>query len=169
MTASEPSASLDARFSSGDATAASWAEAVAALESAEIFWLSTVRPGGRPHVTPLIAVWLDGMLYFCTGPDERKAKNLGQNDHCALTTGCNTLAHRLDLVLEGEAEQVRDDATLQRVADRYEQKYDGWHFTVQDGAFIGDGGRADVYAVKPRTVFGFAKGDSFGQTRWQFG
>lgn len=168
MTDSEPSASLDSRFSSSDAIAASWTEAVAVLKSAEIFWLSTVRPDGRPHVTPLIAVWLDDTLYFCTGPDERKAKNLVQNNHCALTTGCNTFAHRLDLVLEGDATPVRDDATLQRVADRYEQKYEGWHFTVQDGAFTGDGGKAEVYAVNPRTVFGFAKGESFGQTRWQF-
>jgi hypothetical protein len=32
-----------------------------------MFWLSTVRPGGRPHVTPAAGVWLAGALYFCTG------------------------------------------------------------------------------------------------------
>jgi hypothetical protein len=40
------------------------------------FWLSTARPDGRPHVTPFIAVWLDEALWFCTGADELKAKNL---------------------------------------------------------------------------------------------
>ncbi len=29
---------------------------------------STVRPDGRPHVTPLLAVWADDALHFCTGP-----------------------------------------------------------------------------------------------------
>jgi len=37
-------------------------------------------------------------LYFCTGPHERKARNLGQNPHCVLTTGCNTLKEGLDVV-----------------------------------------------------------------------
>ncbi len=46
------------------------------LEASEIFWLSTVRRDGRPHVTPLPAMWLDGALHFCTGPEEQKAKNL---------------------------------------------------------------------------------------------
>jgi len=32
------------------------------LEKAEVFWLSTVRPDGRPHVTPMVSVWLDGAL-----------------------------------------------------------------------------------------------------------
>jgi hypothetical protein len=40
-------------------------------------------------------------VYLCTGPAERKAKNLAQNPNCALTTGCNGLADGLDLVVEG--------------------------------------------------------------------
>jgi predicted pyridoxine 5'-phosphate oxidase superfamily flavin-nucleotide-binding protein len=72
----EPIAELDARFSSEGATPTQWTEARQLLEAAEVFWVSTVRPDGRPHVTPLIAVWLDEALYFCTGPTERKNKNL---------------------------------------------------------------------------------------------
>ena len=64
MSAGEPTAELDARFSSDGATALPWADVVAALERAEMFWLSTVRRSGRPHVTPLPAVWLDGSLHF---------------------------------------------------------------------------------------------------------
>ena len=36
------------------------------LEIAEVFWLSTVRADGRPHVTPVAAAWLDGILRFQT-------------------------------------------------------------------------------------------------------
>ena len=76
MAVSAPVAELDARFSSEGATPTQWREARRRLEAAEVFWISTVLPGGRPHVTPLIAVWLDGALYFSTGARERKARNL---------------------------------------------------------------------------------------------
>jgi hypothetical protein len=159
---------LDGRFSSPGATAVPWAEARDRLESAEIFWLTTVRPDGRPHVTPLLAIWLDGALYFSTGADERKAKNLGQNPHCILTTGCNALNEGFDLVVEGDAARVSDEATLERLAGRYRTKY-GWQFAVREGTLQGDEGNvAQVYAVRPATAFGFGKGEPFSQTRWHF-
>lgn len=130
-----------------------------------------MRPDGRPHVTPLIAVWLDGALCFCTGADERKAKNIGQNAHVVLTTGRNTINEDgLDMVVEGDAVRVRDEATLQRIADAYEAKYgSAWHFDVKDHAFNGQQGNiALVFAVVPSTAFGFGKGIVVSQTRWQF-
>lgn len=51
--ANEPETELDQRFSSTDATATSWADGRERVEKAELFWISTVRPDGRPHVTPL--------------------------------------------------------------------------------------------------------------------
>jgi nitroimidazol reductase NimA-like FMN-containing flavoprotein (pyridoxamine 5'-phosphate oxidase superfamily) len=38
-----------------------------------------VHPEGRPNVAPLIAVWLEETLYFCTVEHERKAKNIAGN------------------------------------------------------------------------------------------
>jgi general stress protein 26 len=162
----EPTAELQPHFSSDDATATPWAEARAQLERAEIYWLSTVRPDGRPHVTSLLCVWLDGAVYFCTGPGERKARNLAHNPNCVITTGCNVLKG-LDVVVEGKAVQVRDEATLQRLAAIYASKY-GWHYEVRDGAFSGGGGLALVYEVAPMTAFSFGKGDISGQTRYRF-
>ncbi len=49
---------LDPRFSDPNADPTSWDEARRALESAELAWITTVRADGRPHVTPLVAVWL---------------------------------------------------------------------------------------------------------------
>jgi general stress protein 26 len=167
MTTIEPVAELDARFSSPEATPLPWETASALLTQAEVYWLTTVRPDGRPHVTPLLAVWQDEALYFCTGPTERKADNLAHNAHCILTTGCNTFAEGVDLVVEGDAKQINDEAVLQRLADQWATKYD-WHFDVRDGAFYGDGGRADVYEVRPAKVLGFGKGETFSQTRWRF-
>ena len=169
----EPIADLDTRFSSHGASAKAWSEAERQLRDAPVFWISTVRPDGRPHVTPLIAVWLDGALYFCTGPGERKAKNLARNAHCILTTGCNALDEGFDVVVEGDAVRVTDDGNLSRIADAYVSKYgDDWRFEVSDGAFAHQGGHegsvALVYEVAPATAFGFGKGEEFSQTRWRF-
>jgi general stress protein 26 len=170
MVEREPVTDLGA-FSSDGAVASEWAKALADLQGAEVYWLSTVRPDGRPHVTPLLGVWLDGGLYFCTGPAERKAKNLAQNPNCVLTTGCNGL-DGLDLVVEGAAAEVSEGAELRSVADIFESKY-GRHFTAPDGTWFGlgeaiRGGDALVYRVGPSTAFGFGKGRQFSQTRWRF-
>lgn len=158
MTAKEPVTELDARFSGEGATPTAWTAARKRLEEAEVYWLSTVRPDGRPHVTTLIAVWLEGALYFATGPTERKAKNLVQNQHCIITTGCNALNEGLDLVVEGDATKLSDDAKIRRIADAFESKY-GSEWRVDGGAL--------VYEVAPSRVFGFGKGE-FSQTRWRF-
>jgi len=53
-----------------------------------------------------------------------------------LTTGCNRWDGGLDLVVEGEAVQVTDDAVLGRVAGAFAAKWDGrWQFTARGGCF----------------------------------
>ena len=91
---------LDQRFSEPGGEAIAWERAEQALAEAQLFWISTVRRDGRPHVTPLVAVWLDGVLHFCTGPGEQKALNLEGNPQVALTTGCNGWEDGLDVVVE---------------------------------------------------------------------
>jgi hypothetical protein len=71
------------------------------LAESEMFWLSTVRGDGRPHVTPLPAIWLDGTLYFCTGPQEQKTRNLESSSRCVLAAGGNQFRSGLDVVVEG--------------------------------------------------------------------
>ena len=55
-----PVTQLDERFSGPGTDPTTWASAREVLEGAQISWISTVRADGRPHVTPLVAVWLDG-------------------------------------------------------------------------------------------------------------
>jgi hypothetical protein len=73
-------------------------------------------------------------------------------------------------VIEGEAVRVNDGALLQRIADLYETKYGhAWHFTVRDNALYGATGNvALVYKVAPTTAFGFGRGATSSQTRWNF-
>ncbi|HEX5824146.1 MAG TPA: pyridoxamine 5'-phosphate oxidase family protein [Candidatus Limnocylindrales bacterium] len=167
MTAApEPATELDTQFSSPGAVATPWAAARQVLQDAEIFWLSTVRPDGRPHVTSLIAVWVDDAPWFTTGPTERKARNLAANPVCVLTTGTNALSEGLDVVVEGVALRVTDHGTLQRVADAYAAKYpEPFHFTVEDGGFVGG---AMAFRIRATKAFGFGRGAAYSQTRWRF-
>jgi len=165
-----PVTDLDPRYSGPGAVPTDWEAARERLAGAGVYWLSTVRPDGRPHVTPLLAVWLDGAMHFCTGAEERKSRNLADNPHCVLTTGNEALDEGLDLVVEGDAVPVRDDAALRRLAEAWAAKYgEEWRFEVSGGAFRHPGGGAAlVYEVAPVTAFGFRKGD-YSQTRWRFG
>jgi general stress protein 26 len=160
---------LHQQFSSEGATATPWQEARGRLEKAEVYWLSTVRPDGRPHVTPMVAVWRDGALYFTTGSTERKAHNLARNSHCIITTGCNSLAAALDLVVEGDAAMVSDKATLRRLAETFAAKYDApFNFKASDFTGSGEGGDVLVYEVRPTKVFGYGRGEHYSATRWRF-
>ena len=155
-----------------DSAAGEWETARQIVETAPAtYWLATVRPDGRPHVMPILSVWVNGMLFFATGQGTQKARNLVLNSHCVVAVE----QEPLDLVIEGSARKTRDDETLRRVAERYATIYD-WHFTVRDGAFHDTEGAPtagpppyDVYEVTPRTAFGLPVGVSFGPTRWDFG
>ena len=166
---------LHSDFSSPGATATSWAEVVEVLERAEIFWIATVRPDGRPHVTPLPAMWLDGALHFATGLEEQKGRNLSRNPNCTLTTGTNSYRQGLDVVVEGTAERVTDRATLERLARMWESRLD-WPYDVGDDGFRHrpdgrapnvDAGSVPVFAVRPSKVLSFARGEDFVQTRYR--
>jgi len=160
-------------FSDPDAEPMPWSAGREQVITADTFWLSTVRPDGRPHVTPLIAVWHGEAIWFSTGPEERKAKNLVENPRCVLTTGRSDLVDgALDVVLEGEAEQVTVDAELEPIAAAFAAKYgtETWGYVVREGAFIHEASaaRALVSRVRPVRGLGFRKGDSFSQTTWRF-
>ena len=90
--------------------------------SRDRFVAGTNGEDGGPHVTPLIAVWLDDALYFCTGPDERKARNLARNPYCVVTTGSNALGEGFDVVVEGTAARVNDDDRLRGMVGAYRLK-----------------------------------------------
>jgi len=173
---STPTTVLDARFSDPGASATRWEDAVQALTDAQLFWITTVRADGRPHVSPLVAVWLDDQIHFCTGPEEQKAHNLRTDPHVILTTGCNQWNRGLDVVVEGDAVRTTDEATLQRLAGAWRTKWEGqWQYEVHDGMFRSRsdaGGAADaidalVFSVSPTKILAFGKGE-FTQTRHVF-
>jgi nitroimidazol reductase NimA-like FMN-containing flavoprotein (pyridoxamine 5'-phosphate oxidase superfamily) len=168
MSDSEPETVLGP-FSSPDAHATPWASALTVIDEAEVFWLSTVRPDGRPHVTPLLAAWTLGGLCFTTGAEERKAHNLGQNPRCVLTTGTHSLTG-VDVVVEGIASVVGEHAERVGAVADFEQKY-GAYLTGPKGPWFGLGeavvaGDVRLYRVAPTVGFAFGKLPVPSQTRY---
>jgi nitroimidazol reductase NimA-like FMN-containing flavoprotein (pyridoxamine 5'-phosphate oxidase superfamily) len=158
----------------------SWARALERLEQefqlqapgtddhSHTHWLATVRPDGRPHVAAVGVVWLHGAFYFSAGARTRKAKNLAQNPQSVISIA----AEGIDLVLEGKASKVSDDALLSRVAEALSAL--GWTPTVRDGAFYQDYSAPsagpppwEVYEFRPKTIFGVATREPYGATRWR--
>jgi Pyridoxamine 5'-phosphate oxidase len=147
----------------------SWELATSSLRDADTYWLATVRPDGRPHAVPVLAVWLDEALHFVASPTSRKAGNLAADPHCVLTTG----VPGIDLVVEGTVTQIRDEPTLHRVAQAYATKY-RWPVEVRDGAFHGEGAPTagpppyEIYRVRATTVFGFPTEETTRPATWRF-
>src|SRR5260370_2300951 len=112
---SEPVTDIDSRFSDPGAAVIGWDTTRELLEAAELFWICTVRADGRPHVTSVVAVWVEGAVCFTTGAEEQKFVNLRSNPHVVLTAGCSRWDQGIDVVVEGEAAQVTDDAELGEV------------------------------------------------------
>jgi hypothetical protein len=150
-------------------TATSWDEGRERFGGAPVYWLATVRPDGRPHVMPVQGVWTDGAAYICTFHGSVKDQNLAANPNVSVTFGQDAL----DLIFEGAATKVADDAILGRVGDAYKAKY-GWQVAVRDGVFFGDSGSGmgeipwAVYEIAPARGFGFATDKGFSATRWTF-
>jgi nitroimidazol reductase NimA-like FMN-containing flavoprotein (pyridoxamine 5'-phosphate oxidase superfamily) len=165
-----PVTTLDPRFSDPAAAPTGWEQTRRALDAAELFWITTVRADGRPHMTPLVAVWTGAALYFCTGVQEQKYVNLRGNRHVILSTGCNDWDRGLDVMVEGEAVPVTDEDTLTRLAEAWRAKWDGrWNYQVRDGFFYHPGSTepVQVFAVAPAKVLAFTKG-AFSHTRHVF-
>ncbi len=143
-----------------------------ALADTRLYWLATVHPSGRPHVRPVLAVWLDGALYSTSTGASRKGRNLAADPRCTVTARTDTM----DVVLEGTASQVTSEQALLRVAEAYRTKYD-WPVTVTGSAFDAPYGAPTAgpppyypYEITPATVFAFGTADEYGgrTTRYRF-
>ncbi len=133
------------------------------------FFLATVRPDGRPHSAGVGAVWVDGALYFVSGPGTRKSRNLASNPACSISVRLRGI----DLVLEGDAQRVTDPGTLERLADVY--RTGGWPASVEGEAFTApysapSAGPApwNLYRLTLHAAVGVASAEPYGATRWDF-
>lgn len=168
-----------------DRGAAPWASAEERLENPErprTYWLATVRGDGRPHVRPIIGMWTEGAFYFISGERTAKGRNLAREPRCSVVTGTTTLPS-LDLIVDGVASMVTDEATLRSVIEAFRTKME-WPLEVRDGRVHGPNAPTAgpppyaLWQVRPSSVIGlpgmtgmeeFAPEDLPRPTRWDFG
>ncbi|HTJ61197.1 MAG TPA: pyridoxamine 5'-phosphate oxidase family protein [Candidatus Saccharimonadales bacterium] len=134
------------------------------------WFLSTVRPDGRPHAAGVGVFWDDEKLWFTSGPRTRKSRDIVENANVVLSVGLSGL----DLVIEGNATRVTDPAALERLAAI--ARGQGWPARVTEGGLTAEysapsAGRPPwyLYVVTPVTAFGVATAEPNGATRWRFG
>lgn len=163
---------LDSRFSDPAAVATTWEETERALERAQVFRLTTVRADGRPHMTPVVAVWGEGAVHFHTGDGEQKYLNLQSNQNVVLSIGGEDWDRGLDVIVEGRAVHVTDQAVLEGLVGLWADKWDGrWTLVAGADGAVHDtdfGGTSQLFTVVPSKVFAHAKGDPFGATTHRF-
>lgn len=133
------------------------------------FFVSTVRPDGRPHTAGVGAVWVDDALYFVGGPGTRRSRNLAGNPACSI----GVRLRGMDLTLEGAAHRVTDADTLNRVAEVY--RAGGWPATVEGDALTApfsapSAGPAPwhLYRLTLHRAIAVASAEPPGATRWDF-
>ena len=141
----------------------SWDWAVDRLQSAIHYWISTTRPDGRPHVAPVWAVWVDGMIVFESGSNSRRSRNIAANPAAAVHIESGD-----DIVIvEGVAEAIGGpDPDLEaKLIDAFASKYGRYDYEY-DPANWQNGG---LYLVRPRKVLAWGRFDIQDATRWTFG
>ncbi|MDX6311505.1 MAG: hypothetical protein QOF44_969 [Streptomyces sp.] len=140
-----------------------WAEVRKRLEPARSYWICTASAAGGPHAMPVWGVWVDGRLWFSTGPQTLKARDLAADPRVAVH-----LENASDLVsLRGRAEEVPAGEVPAEVDAAYAAKYvmprtgEAAPITVRDSR---------VFAVTPVTGHSWYEGAFIeSMTRWRFG
>jgi general stress protein 26 len=132
-----------------------WKWAEQRLTKARNYFLTTVRPDGRPHVMPIWGLWIGNAFYFSTGKTSIKARNLASNPNCVLCPGDADEA----VIVEGNAAKTTSRTILKKFKTAYLKKYD-WDVSSMT---------EPLYVLRPRVVFGqIEETYTESATRWTF-
>jgi Pyridoxamine 5'-phosphate oxidase len=133
-----------------------WTWAVERLRDSLRYWVATHGPDGPPHLAAVWGVWVDDALYFSTGGQSRKARNLAADPRCSIAP-----ADAADsVVLTGVAVRVTAARSVAGVRKVYVAKYGEGFPSPKENP---------LYAVRPTIVIGIEE-TSFATspTRWRF-
>jgi hypothetical protein len=132
-----------------------WSWAAGQLTDSRNYWVSTTRPDGRPHGSPVWGVWLDDGVWICIGRNSVKARNIARNPAVSIHLESGDRV----VILEGALAEQREG--LEPFFDAYEAKYE----YRPDPAALD----ASVYALFPETALTWIERD-YRRTpvRWVF-
>ena len=98
------------------------------LSDDEIAWLTTVRPDGTPHVTPVWFVFDHATWWVSCNANSVKVRNCGVHSAVALALD----GGGAPVVAEGAASVTSTDFPA-NVVRMFARKYDGWDIEAADG------------------------------------
>jgi len=130
-----------------------WTDVEARLVNATSYWLTTVRPDGRPHVVPRWGVWLDGRFWYDGAPTTVHVQNLTTNPACSLNLESGTEA----VIVEGESRpaQAPAEGLGARIAAAFVKYHDLGYSPAAD-AWAGEGGGGLRVLIPRRALAWFA-------------
>lgn len=99
-----------------------WKDVEGDLMLAQMYWITSLEEG-IPHTVPVIGVWHEGALYFCSPRSEHKHQNLKANTVCQALTGSSQLTAGIDVAIHGHAEEVEDMEGRALFAEQLNAKY----------------------------------------------
>ena len=137
-----------------------WSWALERLTRSHDYWLATVTPQGVPHLMPVWAVWHQDALWFSSANGSRKARNIGAEPRCSLSTD-NPIE---PVVVHGSARRVADAHELSVMLAAENAKYG-----TSYGPEMVDPSANSVFVVQPEWAFALDTGDFAGSpTRFTF-
>jgi hypothetical protein len=135
-----------------------WQWARDRLTHSHDYWLATVWPASRPHVTPVWGVWRDDALWFSCSRRSRKARNLEANPVAVATTDDPANP----VIVEGEVVRVLERDSVAAFAQWCDTKYE----TNYGVEFFGDPNNA-CFRIEVAAVIGISGRDFSGSpTKW---
>jgi uncharacterized pyridoxamine 5'-phosphate oxidase family protein len=139
-----------------------WKWAEDRLKKSRQFLIATTRPDGRPHLMIIWALWMDERVYFSTGKQSVKARNLSQNPSCTISTDNAAEA----VILEGTIEIEREVKRIRKFISLYEKKYKYKLGKMGERMLSLED---PVFFLRPRVGFGlWEKKFDTSATRWLF-
>ena len=138
-----------------------WSKMDHSLRAFRSIWISTTRPDGRPHAVPVWYIWDGRNIYFISGRNLQKAKNLAHQAWIVVHAGDGDDV----ILLEGRAEIVTKREEMERIDEAYRAKYVDPGSGAQATIFEPE---ANLYCVHVKHVIAWEYGTVANRTDWNF-
>ena len=133
-----------------------WADVEKKLATSRNYWICTTRADGRPHAMPVWGFYIDGNVFFGTGRETRKAKNIARNPNVVVHLESGDDAVILECVVTEQ--QLTDKALRKRINTLSRNKYKMPLMEIPESA---------LYRAKPKVVLAWREKDfPVSATRW---
>ena len=134
-------------------------------------WWATIKPDGRPLLNSVGALWAGGAIWFTTGQQSQKARNLKLNPRCTIAMS----AEDFDVAIKGRVERVMDPDLVAPRAKEWAAG--GWPCEVDESGIALTAPYSApsagpppwfVYRVTPLKATAISTVEEGGATTWTF-